>query len=66
MFYYLQMNLNQLIMKKAGLLLGLLLLLGLNYQCTEDEDIQENVKMVNPYEKDGGEDGDQEIDTDRD
>jgi len=53
-------------MKKAGLLLGLLLLLGLNYQCTEDEDIQANVNMVKAYEKDSGEDGDQDIDTDRD
>ena len=49
MIYYLQLNLNQLIMKKAGLLLGLLLLLGLNYQCTEDEDIQANVDIRCPF-----------------
>lgn len=60
------MNLNQLIMKKAGLLLGLFLLLGLNYQCTEDEDIQANTSKVDVYELDSGEDGDQDIDTDRD
>jgi len=53
-------------MKKAGLLLGLLLLLGLNYQCTEDEDIQANVKMVNPYEKDGGEESSDGLDTNKD
>ena len=66
MIYYLQLNLNQLIMKKAGLLLGLFLLLGLNYQCTEDEDIQANTSEVDVYELDSGEDGDQDIDTDRD
>ena len=53
-------------MKKAGLLLGLFLLLGLNYQCTEDEDIQANTSKVDVYELDSGEDGDQDIDTDRD
>ena len=53
-------------MKKAGLLLGLFLLLGLNYQCTEDEDLQAHTSTVNAFEKDSGEDGDQEIDTDRD
>ena len=53
-------------MKKAGLLLGLLLLLGLNYQCTEDDDIKAEANKVEVYELEGGEDGDQDIDTDRD
>lgn len=53
-------------MKKAGLLLGLFLLLGLNYQCTEDEDIQANTNKVTVYETESGEEGDQDIDTDRD
>ena len=53
-------------MKKAGLLLGLFFLLGLNFQCTEDEDIQANTNNVIVYESDSGEEGDQDIDTDRD
>ena len=66
MIYYLQLNLNQLIMKKAGLLLGLVLLLGLNYQCTEDEEIQANSNNLEIIERESGEEGDQDIDTDRD
>ena len=53
-------------MKKAGLLLGLFLLLGLNYQCTEDEDIQANTSEVDVYELDSGEDGSDGLDTKKD
>ena len=45
-FYYLQLNLNQLHMKKTGILLGLILILGMNCQCTEDDDMEANVASV--------------------
>ena len=53
-------------MKKAGLLLGLLLLLGLNYQCTEDEDIQANTNNVTVNELESGEEGSDGLDTTKD
>jgi hypothetical protein len=53
-------------MKKAGLFLGLLLLLGLNYQCTEDEDIQANTTKVTVYETESGEEASDGLDTKKD
>ena len=53
-------------MKKAGLLLGLLLLLGLSYQCTEDDDIKANTKEVEVLESDSGEESSDGLDTKKD
>ena len=64
-FCYLQMNLNQLHMKKTGLLLGLFLILGMNCQCTEDEDMEANVATVKMEKILSGEEGDQDPDNGR-
>lgn len=53
-------------MKKAGLLLGLLLLLGLNYQCTEDDDIKAEANKVEVYRSDSGEESSDGLDTKKD
>ena len=53
-------------MKKAGLLLGLLLLLGLNYQCTEDDEIKAEANKVEVHEVDSGEESEDGLDTKKD
>ncbi len=53
-------------MKKAGLVLGLFLLLGLNYQCTEDEDIQANTSKVKAYQSESREEASDGLDTKKD
>jgi hypothetical protein len=64
-FYYLELNLNQLHMKKTGILLGLILVLGMNCQCTEDDDMEANVASVKMEKILSGEEGDQDTDNGR-
>jgi len=52
-------------MKKVAFLLGLLMLLGMSVQCTEDDDMDAQVAKVKQIES-SGEEGDQDSDNDRD
>lgn len=52
-------------MKKTGIFLGLLVVLGMNCQCTEDDDMEANVASVKMEKMLTGEEGDQDPDQGR-
>ena len=44
-------------MKKSGIILGLFLVLGLNCQCTEDEEVEAGINVSNTSYYMSGEEG---------
>lgn len=53
-------------MKKAGFLLGLLLLIGLNIQCTEDDEMDAQMAKENNIVAANGEEGGDGLDNKKD
>ena len=53
-------------MKKAGFLLGLLMLFGLTIQCTEDDEMDAHIAKENQYQSYSGEEGSDDTDNKKD
>ena len=53
-------------MKKVSLLVALVMLLILSIQCTEDDTVEASVNQIDNHHIESGEEGDQELDNERD
>lgn len=53
-------------MKKISLLVALVIMLMASVQCTEDETVEASVNQIDVHTLESGEEGDQELDNERD